>query len=180
MTIMSASSPVPAPDHFYLCYRCLRCTRLITKLEMLEWRAAADGRGRPNICPCGSGRISATNPTDEESERMLSVWQLIRFLRGSRGPATRLWHLRLAVMASPPHESLWQRLFSRVWRAFGGRLVFPPPPPPNPEDVEFAERAKFAAEALDRRIAEVAAKLKSDDISLEEALVRNVDEEVGR
>jgi len=152
-------SGAPKPDRFYLAYRCQRCMRLITKLEMLEWRAAAGGRGRGNVCLCGGGRISPTNLLPEER----GLWRVRR--------------LRLAVFASPPYETFLQRLFGPLLLWAGVPWINPPPPPPTEEEVDFANHAKLA---IDERIAEVAKRLADDDLPLEEALVRHDDSEVAR
>jgi hypothetical protein len=133
--------------------------RLITKLEMLEWRAARGGKGRPNLCLCGGGRISPTNLLPEERWK----WRVVK--------------LRLAVFASPPYETLAQRLFGDLLLSLGVPEIAPPPPTMTPEEVAFAERAKLA---IDDRIADVAAQLRDESIPLEEALVRHDDSEVAR
>ncbi len=175
------SQDSPKPDHFHLCYRCERCHRLITKLEILEWRASNGGLGRGNICSCGSGRISATNPTDEEYLRLCTGRQFVRAILGRNDVSTRLWRLRFVVFASPPFETPVQRFLAPLLHRLGVPTILPPPPPPTPEEEEFAQKAKLAVEdAMDARIADTAAKLAADDIPLEEALVRAADEEVGR
>ncbi len=146
-------------DKFYLVYRCDACRRVITKLEMLEWRAAYGGRGRGNVCLCGGGRIRPTNLLPEER------WK------------PRVVKLRLAVFASPPYDGFLQRLLGPLLLLLGVPRIQPPPPTMTEEEVEFAERAKLA---VDERIADVAEQLKRDDIPLEEALVRHDDSEVAR
>jgi hypothetical protein len=61
----------------HLAYRCQSCNRLITKLELLDaWtRSERDGVNH-SICPCGSGRISPTNPTLLEELFLPRVWKL--------------------------------------------------------------------------------------------------------
>jgi hypothetical protein len=161
---MNAIPPNPTnpSDGFYLCYRCQRCMRLITKLEMLAWRVDNDGRGRGSICPCGSGRIGASNPTPIE-----------RWL-------PRVIYLRLAVFASPAFTSGWAEVFSWLWRALGGATVLPPPPPPSGEEVAFACQAKLVTSAIDNHMQAVAKRLADADIPLEEALVRHDDEEISK
>jgi DNA-directed RNA polymerase subunit RPC12/RpoP len=62
----------------HLAYRCLACTRLLTRLEILaEWdrleRTQEQSRG---ICPCGSNRISPTNVSLWEELTIPRVWKL--------------------------------------------------------------------------------------------------------
>src|SRR3990170_6066487 len=78
-------------------YRCYKCGRLITALEILAvWKKAeSEGclTGRPGICSCGSGHVSPTNMTPDESRKLFSYWQLIRYLVGIRDDYTRVWHI---------------------------------------------------------------------------------------
>lgn len=67
----------------YPVYRCEKCKRLLTRLEIVrKWEKA---EAEPNItasialCVCGSGRISPTNLTQDEENRFGSYWQKFRF-----------------------------------------------------------------------------------------------------
>src|SRR5947207_4395614 len=60
-------------DRLHYCYRCKGCARLITKLEVLEARAA----GRVNLCPCGGRTISPTNATWWQELTLPRLWKLI-------------------------------------------------------------------------------------------------------
>jgi len=62
----------------YLAYRCEKCGRLLTKLEMIEgWeRAERDGISLKGVCSCGSGRVSPTNPKLWEEICLPRVWRL--------------------------------------------------------------------------------------------------------
>lgn len=66
----------------YLCYRCYLCGRLLTKTEILAlWdrndRAFAEnGTTSSAICPCGSNKISPTNPLWWEELLLPRVWKL--------------------------------------------------------------------------------------------------------
>lgn len=59
------------------CWRCYNCGRLITRLEIAEaWEAKKN-----NLCPCGSGKISPTNPRLWEELFLPRVWKLWWSLR---------------------------------------------------------------------------------------------------
>ncbi len=69
----------------YLCYRCLACNRLLTKLEILaRWErmerenkaVTIGGRHATGICPCGSSKIGPTNPKWWEELLLIRVWVL--------------------------------------------------------------------------------------------------------
>lgn len=64
-------------DRLFYCYRCHLCQRLLTKLEILEARAA----GRLNLCPCGSRKIQVTNPKMWEELFLPRVWKLFIALK---------------------------------------------------------------------------------------------------
>ena len=67
-------------DRLFYCYRCYLCSRLITKLEILEARAAA----RLNLCPCGSRKIQVTNAKVWEELFLPRVWKLFIALKLKR------------------------------------------------------------------------------------------------
>lgn len=60
-------------DHLHLVYRCYSCARLITKLEVLEARAA----GQVELCPCGSKMVRPTNAKIWEEIFLPRCWALI-------------------------------------------------------------------------------------------------------
>jgi DNA-directed RNA polymerase subunit RPC12/RpoP len=60
-------------DGIHWCYRCHSCSRLITKLEVLESRAA----GKANLCPCGSKVVQPTNAKVWEELFLVRCWKLI-------------------------------------------------------------------------------------------------------
>ena len=62
----------------YLVYRCTLCHRLITCLEIVaRWEGLEASRGVPNgLCPCGSSKISPTNPKLWEELFLPRVWKL--------------------------------------------------------------------------------------------------------
>lgn len=57
----------------YLAYRCYVCGRLLTRYEIYDrWdRGESD-----NLCPCGSNKISPTNPKLWEELFLPRVWRL--------------------------------------------------------------------------------------------------------
>ena len=60
-------------DGLHWVYRCASCGRLITKLEVLEGRAA----GNANLCPCGSKTVRPTNARVWEELLLPRCWKLI-------------------------------------------------------------------------------------------------------
>jgi len=65
-------------DIRYLCYRCYICGRLITKLDLVRVWTAAEKAGvdQKSVCPCGSGKLSPTNPKLWEELLLPRVWRL--------------------------------------------------------------------------------------------------------
>lgn len=61
----------------HLAYRCTKCRRLLTKLEIIStWeKAEREGVSR-GLCPCGGSRISPSNPTLSEELLLPRVWKL--------------------------------------------------------------------------------------------------------
>jgi len=60
-------------------YRCYKCGRLITSLEVLAaWRTSEgkDGLTHDPLCPCGSRHITPTNVTLWEELTLPRVWKL--------------------------------------------------------------------------------------------------------
>ena len=81
----------------HLVYRCYRCARPLSKLEILKtWEdAEASGKLIMGLCPCGSRHINPSNLTPEEEEVFLSKEQQDRYDSGVRDHKTRfveLWH----------------------------------------------------------------------------------------
>jgi len=63
----------------FLCYRCHRCGRLLTKLQILDkWHEAEKDVTKTNmgLCACGSRHINPSNPTLWEELTHPSVWRL--------------------------------------------------------------------------------------------------------
>ena len=74
-------------DHVFYAYRCRKCTRIVTKLQVLDKMGGKDVR----LCPCGSGQIA---PCDLAGADWLlpRVWKLV------------LYYL-LGRLAPPPEPS---------------------------------------------------------------------------
>jgi hypothetical protein len=62
----------------HLVYRCEKCKRVLTKLEILARWEAAEKNKTPlhGACPCGGGRLSPTNLSIWEELTMPRVWVL--------------------------------------------------------------------------------------------------------
>lgn len=75
--------PVPGSDRLrHQFYRCVNCKRLLTKLEILRgWQEAElhPEKGHPGTCPCGGGKVQATNMTPEERQHLTSLKQKLRY-----------------------------------------------------------------------------------------------------
>lgn len=77
----------------YLLYRCFKCGRLLTALEIERvWATAEKDTSKTvvGICPCGSSKIQPTNMTPEEKEELLHWWQQVRYFFGVRDHRTRV------------------------------------------------------------------------------------------
>lgn len=79
----------------YLCYRCFNCGRLITALEIEKSWESAEKTDKTvvAICPCGGSKVTASNPTPEETKKYESLWQKIRYWLGRRDDGTKLIEL---------------------------------------------------------------------------------------
>ena len=61
------------------CYRCYRCGRLLTKLDILAKWAEAEkdiSKSKPAICRCGSRHVTGANPTLQEELTTPRIWKL--------------------------------------------------------------------------------------------------------
>jgi hypothetical protein len=107
----------------YTTYRCYKCARLLTCLE-IEARmdasaAVSDGAEQTTpICPCGSGHISPTNVTPEEKKRFLNLWQLFRLICGVHDDGTRVWELGFALLRDGREDIKPSRFEATVARLF--------------------------------------------------------------
>lgn len=74
---------VPGSDRLtHQFYRCITCNRLLTKLEILRRWQASEKHPEAKFggsCPCGAGKLRATNLTPEEEKRLTSLKQRIRY-----------------------------------------------------------------------------------------------------
>ena len=80
----------------YLLYRCFKCGRLLTAIEVEAiWDNAEKDTSKTvaAICPCGSSKISPTNMTPEEEKKYSSWKQRIRYFLGFRDANTRIVEL---------------------------------------------------------------------------------------
>ena len=75
-------------DHVFYAYRCRKCTRVITKLQVLAFMS---GKTSGRLCPCGSGQLA---PCDLAGTDWLlpRVWKLVLFYL-------------LGRLAPPPEQS---------------------------------------------------------------------------
>ena len=62
----------------YFVYRCTLCRRPLTRLQIIsKWESwERDGTESRGICPCGSGKVSPSNPTLWEEITTPSIWVL--------------------------------------------------------------------------------------------------------
>ena len=99
-------------DRLHYVYRCYSCARLITKLEILEARAA----GRVELCPCGSKMIRPTNAKLWEELCLPRCWKLIYLL-----------HTKQIAPAPPPptpeEQEEANKLGIRATRAFEAQMA---------------------------------------------------------
>jgi hypothetical protein len=62
----------------HFCYRCYVCGRLLTRREIsARWvKSEKNGLVDASICPCGSKRLTPSNPTLIEELTLPRVWSL--------------------------------------------------------------------------------------------------------
>lgn len=122
--------PVPGSDRLrFQFYRCVNCKRLLTKLEILRGWQAAEARlkagqpetGHPGTCPCGGGKVQATNMTPEEAAVLTSLKQKIRYFVLRRNDAdTRVVELWRHEVLTLPRGLGWVGRLLPTWETPGG------------------------------------------------------------
>lgn len=81
-------------DGYFLFYRCRKCAKLITKLQLMDCFA----RKTSSACPCGGGSFSPTDVLPEEYATLGGKWQWFRFnVLRKDDYFTRLWKMWYAV-----------------------------------------------------------------------------------
>ena len=77
----------------YLLYRCFKCGRILTAIEIEAIWANAEkdtSKTMATICACGSSKITPTNMTPEEEKKLTSRWQQMKYFFGMRDYNTRV------------------------------------------------------------------------------------------
>ncbi len=115
----------------YLVYRCVACTGMLTKLEIIErWeKQEREGTHATGICECGGRQIRKSNPTTLEYERYSKGWngvkQWFRYvILRKNDEGTRLWRLYYVCVKGK----------SLVGTPYDPDVLEEPPEPPLPEE----------------------------------------------
>ena len=74
-------------DNIYMVYRCKGCTRIVTKVQIIEMMTTG------KLCPCASGQVTPCNLSglDWLLPRVwkLVLWELLGYLAPSPEPSNR-------------------------------------------------------------------------------------------